>query len=70
MRCYFLRDGRIAGVEVLPTDLSDEAAIARAHALARKRKGPLDNLEVWDYARFVFRHPLGEVESPDAPDDS
>jgi hypothetical protein len=70
MRCYFLRDGRIAGVEVLPADLSDEAAIARARALARKRKGPLDSLEVWDHARFVYRRPLGEVESPDAHDDT
>jgi hypothetical protein len=26
MRCYFLRDGHIAGVEVLPLGLSDEDA--------------------------------------------
>jgi hypothetical protein len=51
MRCYFLRPGRIAGVEILPLGLSDEDAVARAHALASKRKGPFDGLEVWDGAR-------------------
>jgi hypothetical protein len=51
MRCYFLRAGRIAGVEILPLGLSDEDAVARAHALASKRKGPFDGLEVWDGAR-------------------
>jgi hypothetical protein len=55
MRCYFLRGGRIAGVEILPPGLSDEDAVARAHALASKRKGPFDGLEVWDGARFIFR---------------
>lgn len=57
MRCYFLRGGRIAGVEILPLGLSDEDAIARAHTLASKRKGPFDGFEVWDRARFVFRRP-------------
>ena len=57
MRCYFLRGGRIAGVEILPLGLSDEDAIARAHALSAKRKGPFDSFEVWDHARFVFRRP-------------
>jgi len=53
MPCYFLRDGHVAGVEVLPLGLSDEGAIARAHVLLSKRKGPLDGFEVWDRARFV-----------------
>jgi hypothetical protein len=55
MRCYFLRDGHIAGVEVLPLGLSDEDAIAKAHAVAAKRKGSFEGFEVWDRARFVFR---------------
>jgi hypothetical protein len=46
MRCYFLRDGHLAGVEMLPLGLSDEDAIAWAHILSSKRKGPLDGLEV------------------------
>jgi hypothetical protein len=39
MRCYFLRGGRIAGVEILPLGLSDEDSIARAHTL--KALGPV-----------------------------
>jgi hypothetical protein len=54
MLCYFLRDGHIAGVEMLPPGLSDEDAIARAHVLSSKRKGPLDGFEVWDHARLVW----------------
>jgi len=38
MRCYFLFDGDIAGVEMLPLGLSDEDAIARAYVLTSKRK--------------------------------
>ena len=57
MRCYFLSRRHIAGVEILPSGLSDEAAIARAHTLASKRKGPFDSFEVWDRSRFVFRRP-------------
>ena len=48
MRCYFLRGGRIAGVEILPPGLSNKMPVARAHALASKRKGPFDSLEVWE----------------------
>ncbi len=58
MQCYFLRNGHLAGVEMLPPGLSDEDAIARAHTLSSKRKGPLDGLEVWDRARFVSRRRL------------
>jgi hypothetical protein len=58
MRCYFLRAGRLAGVAVLPEGLSDEEAIARAHVLVAKRKGPFDSFEIWEGTRFVFRQPL------------
>jgi hypothetical protein len=54
MLCYFLRDGQIAGVEMLPLGLSDEDAITRAHTLCSKRKGPFDGFEVWDRARLVW----------------
>jgi hypothetical protein len=66
MRCYFVRDGHIAGVEVLPPGISVEDAIARAHTLSSKRKGPFDGLEVWDRGRAVFRHPDpgGEMLAP------
>jgi hypothetical protein len=54
MLCYFLREGHIAGVEILPPGLSDEDAIARVHRLSLKRKGPFDGFEVSDHARFVW----------------
>jgi hypothetical protein len=54
MLCYFLRDGHIAGVEMLPLGLSDQDAITRAHTLSSKRKGPFDGFEVSDHARFVW----------------
>jgi hypothetical protein len=57
MQCYLLRDGHLAGVEMLPPGLSDGHAVARAHILSSKRKGPLDGFEVWDHGRAVFRHP-------------
>jgi hypothetical protein len=53
MPCYFLRDGHVAGVEMMPLGLSDKDAIARAQLLLSKRKGLFDGFEVWDRARFV-----------------
>jgi hypothetical protein len=64
MRCYFLRAGRLAGVEVMPAGLSDEEAIERANELLSKRKGPFDSFEVWEGSRFVFRQAL-PAETPD-----
>jgi hypothetical protein len=57
MRCYFLWDGHIAGIEMLPLALSDEDAIAKAHILSSKRIGPFGGFEVWQRGRCVFRHP-------------
>jgi hypothetical protein len=56
MWCYFLRDGHLAGVEMLPLGHSDEAAIARAHLLSLKRRGPFDGFEVWHRGRVVFSY--------------
>jgi hypothetical protein len=58
MLCYFLRDGHLAGVEMLPLGLSDESAIAKAAGRLAKRNGPFTALEVWDGARLVLRAPL------------
>jgi hypothetical protein len=63
MQCYFLRNGRLAGVEMLPPGFSDRDAIARALILSSKRKGLLDGLEVWDRGRAVFRHPDPDAET-------
>jgi hypothetical protein len=57
MRCYFLCDGRVSGIEILPLGLSDEDAIVSAHILSSKRIGPFDGFEVWDRSRFIFRCP-------------
>jgi hypothetical protein len=67
MRCYFLNDGRIVGVEMLPRGLSDKNAIARAHMLSLKRKGPFDGLEVWHRSRMVFRYQAPSTAEDGSP---
>ena len=47
MGCYFLRDGHIVGVSMLPPGIPDEASIALAHKLAAKRSGRIDGFEIW-----------------------
>ena len=56
MRCYFMRDGHIEAVEELP-GLSDEAAIAKAHALFSERRRFFEAFELWDRTRVLIRHP-------------
>ena len=56
MRCYFMRDGHIEAVEELP-GLSDEKAIAKAHALFSVRKHLFEGFEVWDRTRVLIRRP-------------
>jgi hypothetical protein len=56
MRCFFLRNGHVAAVEML-SGLSDEAAIAKAHVLFSERSEHWDGFEVWERTRVVFRHP-------------
>ncbi len=56
MRCYFIREGHIADVEML-TGLSDQDAIAKAHMLFSARGRQFDGFEVWDRARVVMRYP-------------
>ena len=56
MRCYFIRGRQVVGVGMLPTGLSDQDAIAMAHKLSAKRKGPIDGFEVWDGARLVLKY--------------
>jgi len=67
VRCYFMRDGHIAAVELL-TDTSDVAAIAQALELFAKREGKYAGFEVWDRARFVYRFPKDdEAKGDDEP---
>ncbi len=60
MRCYFLRGGQVAGVDMLPRGLSDKEALAKAETQSLKRRGPFDGLEVWDRAGLIFRR-LGPI---------
>ena len=67
MQCYFLRNGHLAGVEMLPPGFSDEEAITRAHTLSSKRKGTFDSFEVsaWSSATPRSLRPVREgVLSP------
>jgi hypothetical protein len=48
--------GRIADVEEL-TELPDEEAIAKAHALFSKRKHLFDGFELWEGVRVLIGHP-------------
>ena len=59
MRCYFMRDGHIAAVELL-SDASDAAAIAQALVLFKERQDKFAGFEVWDRARFVYRFPADD----------
>jgi hypothetical protein len=56
MRCYFMQDGHIVGVEALP-GLSDAEAIDRGRELFQERRGPADGFEIWDMARVVIQCP-------------
>ena len=60
MRCYFMRDGHSEAVEELP-GLSDEEAIAKAHALFSERKHLFEGFEVWDRARA---YPASRIRCP------
>jgi hypothetical protein len=56
MRCFFLKNGHVVGVEMLP-GLSDQEAIAKSYELffdAPRRR--YDGFEVWQMSRFVMRH--------------
>lgn len=56
MRCYLVRKGHIAAVEVVD-GASDEAVIQQARTVFEDRKAEYEGFEVWDGARFVHRYP-------------
>ena len=59
MRCYFMRDGHIAAVELLDVN-SDEEAVEKCKALFEKWKSKYDGFEVWDRARKIAHGPPRE----------
>jgi hypothetical protein len=62
MRCYFMRGGRIEAVEELP-GLSDEQAVAKAHALFAERKHKFEGFELWNRTQVIVRHPETAVSN-------
>jgi hypothetical protein len=58
MRCYFIKEGRIAAVEFLAR-ASDEASISQARELFTVKGAPrgAEAFEVWDGDRFLYRYP-------------
>ena len=59
MRCYFMRDGHIASVELLDVK-SDEEAVEKCRALFEERKAKFDGFEVWDRTRKIAHGPPQE----------
>jgi hypothetical protein len=56
MRCFFMKNGRICGVEYLQ-ETADGRRIAEARELFETRGLPIgaEGFEVWDGTRFVYR---------------
>ena len=55
MRCYFMRGGHIAAVDILENVAGDDDAICQATAIFLGRMGEVESFEVWDQSRFVYR---------------
>lgn len=58
MRCYLMKDGHIAAVEMLRPG-SDADLITQCATIWNERKDKYDGFEVWDQARFIHaaEHP-------------
>jgi hypothetical protein len=64
MRCFFMKNGHLAGVEAL-AGMSDEDH-QKSHELFAARKGEFVGFEVWELARMLIQHPAPEsIGSPD-----
>ena len=62
MRCYFMRGGHIAAVELLDAK-SDEEAVEQCRALFEERKSKFEAFEVWDHARKIAQGPPREDDA-------
>ena len=58
MRCFFIKDGRIAGAEYLDGAENEEAAIAesRSRFISKIRFG-YDGFEVWNGGNRIYCYP-------------
>ena len=64
MRCYFMRNGHIASVEILDGITDDISAIKLGSSAFLKRLGErFDGFEIWERDRMVFRYPEDENQS-------
>jgi hypothetical protein len=52
MRCYLMRGGHIAAVELLDAE-SDEEAVEQCRAIFEERKSKFEAFEVWDRTRKI-----------------
>jgi hypothetical protein len=70
MRCFFIRGGHIAAVELLP-DLTDEEAVKQCREMfeARRADKEYDGFEVWNLSRRIAQFPaVGEFSGgPERP---
>jgi len=61
MRCYFMRDGRIADVETIEGMRDDAEAIEygvrRFHVRVSDAREQLDGFEIWERERFIYCFP-------------
>jgi len=64
MRCYFMRNGHIAAVELLDDVVDDSDAIKRGGKLFLDRihRG-FEGFEIWERERVVFRYPEEESQA-------
>jgi hypothetical protein len=56
MRCYFMRGGRIANVELLEKGSDDELIQQALAAFERHTDQAYDGFEIWAEKRFVYRY--------------
>ena len=62
MRCYLLRKGHIAGIEILEPG-TDESLIEQGKAIfAGTADDSVDGFEVWNVGRMAYVHPHKKVE--------
>jgi hypothetical protein len=59
MRCYFMRGGHIAAVELLDAK-SDDEAVEQCRALFEERKSQYEGFEVWDRTRKIAEGPRND----------
>ena len=62
MRCFFVKDGHIAGVEELP-EIDAAQAIEMARKAFEARNGEFEGFEVWDGDRALYQFPEPEKAS-------